>query len=354
MRIRIENAVIQSDMENIFDRDIPWQELNDRNILVTGAYGMLASYIVIFLIYLKKRRQVNINVWAQGRSKEKAQERFAEIWNDPSFHFTDMDILRENEEFPRMDYIIHAAGISNPRKYASIPVEVMEPNVVGTYRLLQMGRRMKTKGVLFFSSGDVYGKALIPGKIREDSIGAVDPLEEHSCYSESKRMGESLCVGFYREYGVPTYIARIGHTYAPTMDLEQDPRVFADFMKAIVADRDIVIHGDGRAKRPFLYITDAVAAFFTILLRGKPGEAYNVTNTDQFLSIRELADTIAGIPKNKVNVLFEKRPADDAYVNNDDNLENRPVEDKLMHLGWKSRIDVKSGFGRVYQYIMSI
>ena len=343
--------VVLQDMEEIYARNYEWDRFEGKSFLISGAYGMLASYMVFFLLYLSEYKNINSEIYLQGRNPKKAGRRFGEYLDKEYVHLICEDILSGQEgNIPCVNYIVHAAGIANPRLYAINPVEVIEPNVSGTYHLLQNCKRYNLEGFLLFSSGDVYGKGSDAGDISEESYGIIDPLDLHSCYGESKRMAETMCSAFYREYGIRTVIARIGHTYGPTMDIENDPRVFACFMKSALYGEDIVIHSDGLAKRPFCYISDAVAGYFLLLLKGKSGEAYNVTNTNQFLSIREVAKIIANIPEPPVNVTWRKRDKLDTYLADSVNHENKPVENKMYNLGWNNPVDVREGFTRVYRH----
>ena len=168
-------------------------------------------------------------------------------------------------------------------------------------------------------------------------------------------MGETWCRLFSVEYGVNAKIARIAHTYAPTMDIESDPRVFSSFMKCVAAGTDIVMHSDGSACRPFCYIADAVSAFFLILFEGASGEAYNVSNDRVFLSICELAKILVKFrPKLSLKVFWKGRPKGAAYLENNFNKANRPSADKLRAIGWQCRFDAAAGFARVWRYLRDV
>ena len=340
-------------MEEILQADCEWESFSKKTVLVTGAYGMLASYIVFFLIYLREKKGIEVSILAQGRDEQKARERFGLYFEKPYFSFTNEDICSEGTQIARdADYIVHAAGIANPRFYGTNPVEVIKPNVTGTDLLLKNCNPDRLKGFLFFGTCDVYGRVDNSQHITEETAGAVDPLDPHSCYSESKRIAETLLAAYQREYGLRTVSARIGHTYGPTMDIKNDPRVFSSFIRNALNREDIVLHSDGLARRPFCYLSDAAAGYFLLLLKGKAGEAYNVTNTDQFLSIREIAGIAAGLPPRNLNVVMKERRKEDTYQQDTVNMGNRPVEDKLKRLGWKHSVSAEEGFRRVYQFFM--
>lgn len=185
----------------------------------------------------------------------------------------------------------------------------------------------------------------------------MDPLDAHSCYGESKRMAETMCKAFYTQYHVPAKIARIAHTYAPTMDVEHDPRVFASFVKDIAAGRDIVMKSNGTGRRSFCYITDAVAGYFLVLFKGAAGEAYNICNTSQYISIRALADKLVQMyPERNLRVIQQKRGQEEHYMENklligcESTLDNR----KLRDLGWEAKVTIENGFNRVIKYIEAL
>lgn len=349
----LEDDIIIQDMENIYSRDLPYSQLQGKSILVTGATGMLASYVVYFLIWLNEYKQYDINIVLLVRSKEKFRNRFGEYVAKPYFHVCVDDICKPLQMENDIDYIIHAASLASPQYYGICPVEVAEPNVLGTYYLLQLAKEKNVSSFLYFSSGDVYGA--MPqgtGAFGENTLGTMDPLAEHSCYGESKRMGETWCASFAREYAVPVKIARIGHTYSPTMDVENDPRVFASFMKCILVGKDIVMHSDGSAMRPFCYVADAVAAFFLILLKGENGEAYNVCNDQQFISVAELAKVLVSLePDKNLQVVCQQRNPEDSYMENVINKANCPSADKIRKLGWKCDYGVYNGFKRAFEYL---
>lgn len=352
MRDILQSQVISEDMQNIYSRDIPTEELYGKSVLVTGATGMLASYLVYYLIWLNEKQSADIHIIALARNEKKVEERFG-IYRDRDYFETILSDVCDISKIKRqVDYIVHAASLASPQYYTRIPVEVASANVIGTYNMLNLAVEKKVKGFLYFSSGDIYGR--MPddaGIFSEDQMGIMNPMDIHSCYGESKRMGETFCKCFYEEYGVRACAVRIGHTYAPTMDIENDPRVFASFMKCAVNRRDIVMLSDGSAKRPFCYIADAVAAFIILLIRGEGGEAYNMTNTDMFISVYELACTIASLePDAHLQVIRKKRSDEDAYLENRLNHANCPGSDNLKSLGWKCEYDVRRGFSQVLAF----
>lgn len=344
--------ILYADMEEIYCQNCGWSSFHNKTVLITGAYGMLASYVTYFFIYLHEEKKINVRLILLVRSEEKLKKC---IGDEPRDYIEACYDSLENELAFKddIDFIIHAASLASPQYYATHPVDVLMPNTIGTYHLLKLAVQKKVKGFLLFSTGDIYGRVTDKDAVGEMDYGIMDTLNIHNCYSESKRMAETMCCSFMVQYGVPVKIARIWHTYAPTMDVENDPRVFASFIKNVMHGEDIVMKSDGSGMRTFCYITDAVYGFLKILLEGQAGEAYNVCNESQFVSILELAEIISGLrPERRLKVVRKKRSTDESYVENIHMVGRKmyPVSDKLKLLGWNPVIDMRVGFDRVLRY----
>ena len=343
----MNSLIIKEDLKEIYGRNINWEQFRGSTILVSGASGMLASYLIYMLIYLNEKKHLNINIIAAIRNSKKFLDILGKYSQSNYISIVTDSILNQININGKIDYIIHSASFASPQYYSVCPVDVLSPNILGTYYLLKLAVEKKSKGFLLFSSGDVYGKITDTNYITEKDMGIIDPLDIHSCYSESKRMAETMCYSFFKQYNVPIKILRIWHTYAPTMDIDKDPRVFASFMKNIVYGQDIEIKSSGAGKRAFCYIADAIAGLFMVLTKGKQGEAYNLCNTEQFVSIRELAETLAKLRSDKnINVILKTRSKNESYTENTAIGEIPPSNEKLKNLGWDPKYDIRTGFGQ--------
>jgi nucleoside-diphosphate-sugar epimerase len=279
------------------------------------------------------------------RNPDRAGERFS-LYRDRK----DLEIITQNVSDPLtfqepFDYVIHAASQARPALYRTDPVGTLSANVLGTSHLLTAAQRFATRGFLFFSSGAVYGVVNDgTASIAEQDGGFLDPIGDRSCYAESKRMGETMCVAWAQQFGVPTRIVRPWHTYGPGMRLD-DGRVFADFVRDILNGGPIVLNSDGSARRSFCYLGDATLGFFTVLLRGATGEAYNVANPDGECSIAELADRLAVLYSHD-GVTVERRPRPDAVDAAIPVAPILPDVQKLRALGWRIACTIEEGFNR--------
>lgn len=168
--------------------------------------------------------------------------------------------------------------------------------------------------------------------VSESELGYIDPLNIRSCYPESKRMCENLCACYAAEYEVPVYQVRLAQTFGPGISYE-DKRVFAMMARKAIEGKDIILQTKGTSKHPYVYTAQAVTAIFTVLLGGKSGEAYNVSNPETYCSIYEMGKLVSEkVANGKIKVIVAKNGDISKY----------PVPSclkldisKIENLGWK-------------------
>jgi len=342
----MRNSIVENDLDFIVNSSNGWDSLEGTNILISGASGFLPAYMVETILYLNETKfSDKATIYALVRNKEKSLNRFANYHDRDELKFIIQDVCDPVNLDEDIHYIVHAASHASPKFYKTDPVGTLCPNTIGTYYLLEIAREKKVKSFLFFSSGEVYGdvgKNNVPTK--ENQYGYVDPTDIRSSYAESKRMGETMCISWFKQHGVPTKIVRPFHTYGPDMNL-RDGRVFADFVFNILKKENIVLKSDGKATRAFCYLADAVAGFFTVLLNGQNGESYNIGNDKCEISILELAKKLVDLfPEYKLSVIIEKRQDID-YLESKI-IKSCPDISKICSIGWKPCYSIEEGFKR--------
>ena len=215
--------------------------------------------------------------------------------------------------------------------------------------VLEYARDCQTKKVIFASTREVYGKNEEAERLDEQAFGTLDPLDDRSCYPESKRAAESLLKSYYLQYGVNFNTIRIAHSYGPTMQLENDGRVMSDLLSDVVAGRNIVLKSSGEAIRAFLYVTDAVVGMFTVLFHGGTAKAYNLANETEPVSIKELAYILAALREDKTLQVVVSEEGQKGYcAYRRTGLDTSAIE----QLGWKPQISLQEGVNRVFRYVM--
>lgn len=342
---------MECDLAEILQQDLPWEKLSGANILVTGAGGFVGAYCIRLLMALNRSQKAEppISVTALVRNLGRAKAKFADYQHQPNFSIKEWDLSKiALPDIQGAEYIIHAASQASPRFYGLDPVGTLLPNSVGTAALLEsLTRSGCGKGFLFVSSSEVYGSVSGEAHLTETDYGIVDPTTVRSCYSESKRMGETTCLAWHHQYRLPTYIIRPFHVYGPGL-LPEDGRVFSDFVFNILRGENIVMNSDGSARRAFCYISDAIAGLFYVFLKGTPGMAYNIANPSGELSILELAQLLIDLcPENKLEIELAKPNNSNYLASNYNHL--IPDVNRLSLLGWIPHISPKVGFQKMIQ-----
>ena len=345
------HKIISEDINEIISSNIPWEKFQGKTILISGASGFLPSYIVHTLMSLNKHKRISspLRIIALVRNEIKAKERFADYLSDKNFNFFVHDVSKSLEGLLKEEihYIIHAASQASPKYYGVDPVGTLSANIFGTANLLKLAQKNPIESFLYFSSGEVYGQVNESiNEINETDYGYVDPISVRSCYAESKRMAETMCVSWQKQFGVPVKIVRPFHTYGPGMQLD-DGRVFADFVADMVNNRDIVMKSDGSAVRAFCYLSDATIGFFTVLFHGELSAAYNVSNDKAIISIFDLAEKLITLFPEKNLKVIKKEPR----TNSNEYLKssitrNIPSIKKINALGWSPIYSIEEGFKR--------
>jgi nucleoside-diphosphate-sugar epimerase len=215
----VNNPVVLQDVAHILNQPLPWQLLDGATVLVSGAGGFLPAYMVETFAALNKRG-VKLRVVGLVRNLEKARGRLGHLAS-MGVELMQQDIAYPlRVDVPKADFIVHAASQASPRFYGTDPVGTIEANTTGTQQMLRHAARSECKSFLFFSSGEVYGVPLnASNRLTETDYGYLDPTNVRACYAESKRMGETLCVSWHHQFGVPARIVRPFHTYGPGMEL---------------------------------------------------------------------------------------------------------------------------------------
>jgi UDP-glucuronate decarboxylase len=345
MRLVDKNKIVSRDLDDIANSSLPWTSLFQKTVLITGGAGFIGAYLTKSLLHVGQLFDLHLTVICVTRKKSELNSRLDCCSRFPNLIIFEQDMsLPLSENFPRADIVIHAASQASPSYYSKDPVGTLAANVLGTINLLNLAQKSTLDQFLYISSGEVYGELVdAASEITEGSYGYLDPTRVRSCYGESKRMSENICVSYSHQYGIDTRIVRPFHTYGPGLS-PSDGRVFADFIHAAALGNDIAMTSDGSAKRPFCYISDAVTGIFHVLFNGRSSNAYNLANPDGEVSVRELATIVSetrtdldlSIKSSAQAVSYLKSPISRQIVN----------IDKLKLLGWAPRINVIDGFKR--------
>jgi UDP-glucuronate decarboxylase len=300
------DEIVQRDLAYIADKaDGELRAMSGRHLLVAGGAGFLGYYLVQGALHWNKLNAsaAPIRVTVLDNFIRGIPAWLTALEGDPNLRLLRHDITEPlPPDLGEPAYLIHGASIASPIYYRQYPIETMDANVNGLrflldYCLAQNRKDKPVGGILFYSSSEIYGDPT-PENIPtpETYRGNVSCTGPRACYDESKRYGETLCVNFARQHGLPIKVARPFNNYGPGLKIT-DRRVIPDFARDILSGRDIVMLSDGSAKRTFCYVADAVVGYFKVLVKGRPGEAYNVGVETPEISMSELADRVVALGK---------------------------------------------------------
>lgn len=338
----------QQDIENALPL-LDKEALAGKRVLVTGASGLICSAVVDLLLACNRKYGTGITVYAAGRNTAKLAARFPDGEANGAV-FVAYDATAPVDFDFAVDYIIHGASNASPDKYVSEPVDTLLANVMGVHNLLQYAAGKPLEKFLYVSSSEVYGRLAHGNPMREDEYGATDILSARSAYPLGKQAAETLCVSYANQYGMNVSIVRPGHIYGPTAQ-GSDNRVSSAFARQAAAGENIVMKSAGTQLRSYCHCIDCATATLAVLTRGENKEAYNISNKDSVITIRQMAQVIADgagvqlimeLPTDAEKAAFN--PMDNSSLNSD----------KLEALGWQGQFDAATGFAHTIQALREV
>lgn len=345
----MENEILLQDFASIADSNLPFEEYNNKTFLITGATGLIGSLLVKTLRYLNEKRSINARILAVVRSKEKAKTILGEENEELSYVICDLakdELLLEEA----CDYVIHAAAVTTSKVMVSDPVGTIRTAIDGTEKLLKLAVEKKVKAFVYVSSMEIYGQPLTEGKTKEKDLGYVDIGAVRSCYPEGKRMCECLCTAYASQYGVNVMSARLAQTFGAGI-LPTENRVFAQFARSAMKKEDIVLHTTGESEGNYVYTSDAIRAILLLLVKGQKGEAYNIANEESHITIRDMAEMVAGeIAEHRIQVVIDI-PSDSSSLGYAPPVRMWLDSSKMMALGWEPKVGLKEAYQRMIAFM---
>lgn len=340
-----QNTQYIEDVTYVAELMLPWQKLKGKSLMLSGATGLIGSFLVDVIMEKNQRDKLDCTVYALGRDRKKAKDRFSKYADDPYLVFMPYDVKMPfvDEEIGIVDYVLHLASNTHPVQYSIDPIGTITTNILGAQNMLDFAVDHHTARFVFASSNEIYGENRGDVELFDENYcGYINSNTMRAGYPESKRCGESLCQAYKTQKGLDVVIPRFTRSYGPTM-LMSDTKAISQFIKKGIAGEDIVLKSAGNQYYSYQYVADSVSGLLTVLLCGESGEAYNIAEEHSDMTLKAIATVIAGI--NGKKVVFEIPDGIEA-AGYSTATKARLDGSKLAGLGWKPQYNIKEGVER--------
>ena len=312
------NDLYTNDIDYECGLSLPWNKLQGKSVMISGATGLVGSFFVDVLM----SKNIDCKVYALSRNEDKARARFSKWGNNNNLQYIQYDINKPfvNDTIGNIDYVLHLASNTHPMQYSTDPIGTITTNIIGLQNMLEFSVAHNATRFAFASSNEIYG----------ENRGDTELFSEEYC-------------GYI-------IIPRITRSYGPTM-LMSDTKAISQFIKKGIAGEDIILKSTGTQYYSYQYVADTVSGLLTILLCGKSGEAYNIAAENSDIMMKDLASIIAEYAGRKV--VFEIPDAVEA-AGYSKATKARLDGSKLMSIGWSPRYDIRTGLKRTLDILKTV
>ncbi|GCE25329.1 dTDP-glucose 4,6-dehydratase [Dictyobacter alpinus] len=302
-------------------------------ILVTGGAGFIGSNLCARLL------DEGHTVFCVDNLITGSTENIQAFIDHPHFTFLKQDVT---EPFDNdAEVIFHLASPASPVGYLEHPIETILVNSTGTHRMLELARKNNAR-FLISSTSEIYGDPLVHPQ-REDYWGNVNPIGPRACYDESKRLGETLVMEYYRQYQTNVRIVRIFNTYGPNSAIE-DGRMIPNFITQALKNEPITIYGDGNKTRSITYVSDLVDGLIRAMFSpNTTGEVFNLGSSEEH-TVLEYAQMIIRLCNSSSEILFETSRVDDPERRRANATKAQTI------LGWQRKVGMEEGLRETIEW----
>ena len=341
----IDHPKYKQDLQHVASLDIPWEKMKEKAICLSGATGLVGSFLIDVINYKNYHEQLNCTIYALSRNESTAKKRFNYCWNNQYFRYIKWNIQNPlgNLKFDLpVDFVLHLASNTHPLQYSTEPIGTILTNIEGTKNMLDFAMGNKSQ-CMVASSNEIYGENRGDVELFDEKYcGYIDCNTLRAGYPESKRCSEALCQAYIQEKDLNVVIPRLTRSYGPTL-LTSDTKALSQFLHKAIKGEDIILKSEGNQFYSYLYVADIVSGLFTILLKGENGEAYNISDISSDIRLKDLAKLVAEYVGRKVT--FEL-PDDIESKGYSKATKARLDSTKLKKLGWRPKYDIRLGIER--------
>lgn len=338
----IKHPVYVNDVAAVAGLQYPWGKLTNKSILITGASGLIGSFLIDVIMYKNNVEGLACHIYALSRSEEHAKNMFSDYWDDDNFSFISHDVNESMEKITigNIDYVVHMASNTHPVAYALDPIGTITANIIGTQNLLDFAVQHNATRFVFTSSNEIYGENR--GDVElfdEEYCGYINSNTLRAGYPESKRCGEALCQAYRSQMNLDVVIPRLTRSYGPMLR-SNDSKAMSQFIFNAISGEDIVLKSDGAQHYSYTYVADAVSGLLAVLLLGINGEAYNISDVESNITLKNLALILAKLSGTKLKFDLPSKIESSGFSRATKALLD---SSKLQALGWHAEYSLREG-----------
>jgi len=269
--------------------------------LVTGCAGLIGSHLVDALL-TKKYNVVGFDDLSVGKLSHVEHNLRNSNFTFQNVDVSDFDQVQKYRHLCRQsNVIVHLASAKKPYETARESPMLLQ-NVRATENMLELARTEKCR-FIYASSSDVYGYGNVPMKETDDLCIGASNVKRWS-YAVSKIYGEHLCFGYYKDFDVPIVVLRYFGCFGERASVSWSGGHAMVFIKAILDDEEVTIHGDGKQTRSMCHVSDVVNGTVKAIETPEAvGEIINIGGTDE-MSVLDFALLVGKILRRKPRVKF--------------------------------------------------
>lgn len=337
---------IFEDIKSIADNQINSPRFKNKTVFVSNCNGLIAHYIICSLLEGNDAYGNNTKVIALAKSREYAEKQFDNLIFRDDF-IIEVGNSRAFPEIERANFVINCNCPCEVSKEDCSNPEIADTVISGFANVLEYAKKSKSESVLLVSSYMIYGEIMY-GKntISESDLGYLDPADSNNAYAQSMRSAETLAVCYADKFDMNIKIARPCPTLGGVR--MSDERKWARLIVNSAKNQSIMLTDNGGEKFSFCYITDTVSALIKIMLDGKSGEAYNISNDNANVTMREFAQLVqAAFPEKNLSVVFvHRKDEEEPEFSPSSPTPYVLCNEKVKALGFEPKITLKDGIKR--------
>lgn len=289
-------TIVEEEFER-YSKYVNCDLLKGKTFLITGAKGYLSSSLIKFLLFLNKKHNLNLFIYAITRNPNIND-------NTKNIKYVAFDTFDKLVYTNKINYLIHTAAPTSRLEFINHPLETFDIINNGTRRILDFAKANEVESILYLSSVEVYGSPKTKKLVKEEDYFALDPNDLRNCYPLGKKVAEYLCNTYYKLYNLPVNIVRPSSVQGLFQPYTED-RIFNQILRCMVEHKDFVFKTKGDTAKSLIYTMDALTGILAIVTSGKYGETYNLTDPKTFFKMKDLVQDIFDHFNTGLKVVFD-------------------------------------------------